>query len=43
MEALGDKWDGEAFVKLLAQLVGENKQLQNGAVATPVEDRGAHV
>ncbi len=41
MEAVLAAWDDDAFVALLGKLVGEVKHLQNGAAATPTEDRGA--
>ena len=41
MDAVAAAWDSDAFVALLGKLVGEAKHLQNGAGATPTEDRGA--
>jgi hypothetical protein len=41
MDAVAAAWDGDAYVALLSKLVGEAKHLQNGAGATPTEDRGA--
>ena len=41
MDAVAAAWDSDGFVALLGKLVGEAKHLQNGAGATPTEDRGA--
>jgi len=44
MEAVCDRFDEDAFVALLAKLVGEAAHLQNGLAVAPVEDRaGRHV
>jgi hypothetical protein len=38
-DAVADKFDADAFVTLLGQLVGESKHLQNGITLAPTEDR----